>query len=1217
MIVKKSSKRLQPLRSDSIPEEDEGDMEDVDIEEGHGQNTIHEHDSRFHPFFAFVMHAGQTIATYYSFLMVINPNNTEIEQKLQILSPFGFLIWPLVLLGTDKIDPEFDEETGRGKHWEGIFRFLLKSPNILCSSAQIVFQRTFVLMAMVERGEPKYIFSSVAILVGMFACAKIIYRQRVKLADTIKPEESMPNRQTAHRRLSFIGRSTHAAHAMNYNTLRISEKDFKNLVLKELPRVGFGALMTVIYFCSEAFGCMQRVKEEFELSRNSSTSANVTYCYDIPVDQCTKDVECYAGNVECNDIVISSTRFATLFVIYAIMRLYVSPLMSLRYSIKHLMSFDMVFKDQLLFLVFSICSVMCLQYFASSDEIDDWCEYVNPKNTEGDIIKKRSQQTRELINIVLQFLMLLTFGVLMLPSEFKSGRGKRLTKWLHDKMRTEETAAVAPVVRSILLLITGGLTLLPGPAFIYFAFKAKDEGGDIDSRWALKAGNAYAMMVSSWGVVFASMALFIFSRPRKKDSEMKKKLAYCLLPLNHILTAVGCWYLSVWEEHSDVENPIFGRAAYNNIFIAAVSTFFYYPAQACQELLISEDVHDEDTVPSHILNIFTLASTILLPAAYLYAESAGCLNAHGYWTCYSLIAANYTVELQLILFYVFFLLFGFTLGHVNFSDFFEFKASGSILWMMGGVLISTLLSFAVFGMRPRDADELSEPERPEYLRKDPTWTFSTVSQYTIALIWFVNYSLQIIYVWRKLKRSNERKSAIANAAQEGNIDNNDNNDDNDDNDDNDKGKTSCFEQTYQLEKRLASKFSNLFNVSGDDNVKMSRAFSLAIAPIPHLFLALSIYFYISPVESPKTGLLYVIWLASGDLALISCLMLAFSNLSKESFWAKYGDFYWLILFCGAEYLVAAHPNHDQHEKKLMVVFSTIYLAGAMTLIYAKSLMMKYIRVSILKRHLINSTILALSQLPSIIFLSAEYFGCMLRAYYDESEREITFNLTNVHGSAFCASERSGTKAISFQIAMMIATQFAIGPFSYYDTKSDLSIERISRLKISLRQGVQILLVFLSFMLALYLFGTRGKSTEHYTADQIDGDIVDFKYKLLYSIYMIWVFLWFWETARQIREFLIDGSFLQDLRESQLHESENTHRASLGKARTSIWNLKSVSNADSFSENSEVEMAQQERRTEDRKKRFSSYGKTEKFINAETKGDVEVDHTVFDFSPGML
>ncbi|GMH50161.1 hypothetical protein TrVE_jg693 [Triparma verrucosa] len=1194
MFVKKSSKRLQPRRSDSIPEEDEGDMEDVD-----GQITFHEYDSHFHSFFAYVMHVGQTFATYYSFLLLRDPGSLEIQWKFMIMGPFTFLIWILVLMGTYKIDPKLDEETGGGTHWVGIVRFLFRSPHILYSTVQIILQRTFILIAMIDRGETKYVGSSIAVLVGLFIAGKALYRQRVKLADTIKPEESMPNRQTAHRRLNFIGRSTHAAHAENYNTLRLSEKAFENLVLNELPRTGFGALIAVTYFCSEAFGCLQRVEDEFQLS--GKQRGNVTFCYDLPLDQCTQDAECEAGVGECEDIITSATMFSILFVIYAAIRLYVQPLMSLRYSIKHLMSFDMVFKDQILFLQFSGCSVGCLLYFASSDEIDDWCEYVNPRNVKGDLVNKRSQVSRATINLLLQFSMMCVILCLSLPSEFK--RFRRMIKWLQDRMRTEEITAVAPIVRSILLLITVGLTIVIGPIFIFFAINAQREGDNIQSRYALRAGNAYALIVSSWGVLFASMALFIFSRPQTKKNEMKKTAAYCLLPLNHILTAIGCWYLGEWEEASGLERPIFKRAALNNSAVAIMTAFFYFPAKKCLQLLNRDDVYSEEARQSHILNIFTLAGTILLPAAYLFAESTGCLNAHGYWKCYSLIAANYSVEIQLVLFYVYFLLFGFTLSHITYSDFFEFKAPGSILLAMGGVLLSTLLAFALFGMRPRDPDELPEPLSEDQLYVvDPTWTFATWSQYLIGCIWFFNYIVQIIYVRRKLKRSDLKLRGIAadNATQEEKDEENE-----------------WWSSLLKLEKRIVSFVRRLFHVSGgDNNVKMSRAFLIAITPIPHMFLALSIYFYISPAESPETGLIYVIWLASGDVTLVACLILAFSNLNKNSLWAKYADFYWLILFCGAEYVASAHPQ--QNERKLMVAFSTIYLVGALTLIYAKRLMMKFIRVSILKRHLMNSTILALSQLPSILFLNSEYVGCMLRAYYDETEREngVTFNLTTVNGKTFCASERSGTKAISFQIAMMVATQFAIGPFSYYDTKSDLSIEKISRLKISLRQGVQIFLVFLSFMLALYLFGTRGKSTDHYTADQINGDIVSLKYNLLYSVYIIWVVLWFGETARQIREFLIDRSFLQDLKESQLRESD-PHRASLGKARTSIWNLKSVSNADSFSENSEVEMAQQERRTEDRKTRFSAYGKTEKFINAETKGDVGEDHTVFDFSPGML
>lgn len=124
---------------------------------------------------------------------------------------------------------------------------------------------------------------------------------------------------------------------MNYATLRLSEAAFKKLVLKELPRVGFAALMAVMYFCSEAFGCLQRVKEESE--RMGINLENVTFCYDIPVDQCTKDTECEMGVGECEDIITSSTVFAILFVVYATLRLYVLPLLSLRYNYSDLMRF--------------------------------------------------------------------------------------------------------------------------------------------------------------------------------------------------------------------------------------------------------------------------------------------------------------------------------------------------------------------------------------------------------------------------------------------------------------------------------------------------------------------------------------------------------------------------------------------------------------------------------------------------------------------------------------------------------------------------------------------------------------------------------------------------------------------------------------------------------------------------------------------------------------
>ena len=118
-------------------------------------------------------------------------------------------------------------------------------------------------------------------------------------------------------------------------------------------------------------------------------------------------------------------------------------------------------------------------------------------------------------------------------------------------------------------------------------------------------------------------------------------------------------------------------------------------------------------------------------------------------------------------------------------------------------------------------------------------------------------------------------------------------------------------------------------------------------------------------------------------------------------------------------------------------------------------------------------VLTISQLPSIIFLQAEFAGCMWRAYNDTDPDRPPFSVTNAQDGTYCASEFSGTKAISFQISMMLVLQFAAGAFAYYGEK-EMTMDRISRLDITSVQAVQMMLILVTFVLALYLFGTRGK-----------------------------------------------------------------------------------------------------------------------------------------------
>lgn len=204
-------------------------------------------------------------------------------------------------------------------------------------------------------------------------------------------------------------------HAENYEKLRLTETKFKNLVLTEMPKIGFATFLTVAYFSFDAYGCLDRVQREEEDWKRTNEGKTVNYCYARITDPetCTQTVldneECMAGPGECEDIVHSSETFSLLFVIFAILKIYAQPLANLRYNPVHLMQFDMLFRDQIQILLFFISGGISLLIFASSDEIQtsDWCSYVNPNygDREGeDMFGKRSRTWRLAANNATKFL---------------------------------------------------------------------------------------------------------------------------------------------------------------------------------------------------------------------------------------------------------------------------------------------------------------------------------------------------------------------------------------------------------------------------------------------------------------------------------------------------------------------------------------------------------------------------------------------------------------------------------------------------------------------------------------------------------------------------------------------------------------------------------------------------------------------------------------------
>ena len=133
----------------------------------------------------------------------------------------------------------------------------------------------------------------------------------------------------------------------------------------------------------------------------------------------------------------------------------------------------------------------------------------------------------------------------------------------------------------------------------------------------------------------------------------------------------------------------------------------------------------------------------------------GCISTHQYRKCFSLLSANFTVELQLILSFVFLLVFGYTFSSITIRDILDFDVPMSILLQFFLFFWSTVVSFAVFGMRPRDVpkddQKYSGLDLPPF-HQDPAASFFAGAQNFIIVCWTINFVIQGMHVLRLRNR---------------------------------------------------------------------------------------------------------------------------------------------------------------------------------------------------------------------------------------------------------------------------------------------------------------------------------------------------------------------------------------------------------------------------------------------------------------------------------
>ncbi|GMH79834.1 hypothetical protein TL16_g08291 [Triparma laevis f. inornata] len=1203
---------------------DEDDEADYDIfSDDHALETIIgiKCDHRFHKAFAWMLHAILAAVTIFAAMFMLDPSTMENEMRVRLLNPFGLLTLLLVMLGTDDIDPRRDLEAYKTGH--SMKRLIKKCPNFCFTAFNLIIQKIFLAIAYYRTGNTPSFVSHVVMVILYPLMGRILHRIRIKMASTHKDEDKIEFFTTRGRGYS------HQQHASNFKHLRLTESMFKNLVLTELPKIGFTTFLTIAYFSFEGYGCVHNahLKEKEFMEANPLT--NITYCHEVAYDEC-RSSDCISGVAECDDVVESSEAFAILFVLYAGIKLYVVPLGQLRYNFLNIMSFDLLFRDQIQILLFVLSAFGALFLFASADEIDDYCEYTDLANLETEnlvVFRERSQKQRKAMNAIIRIIYFLTIFCAGLRSDLTVWKGKKrygLAKWIQRRLSTKETCTAAPVFRGSMLIVAAFLCFGVNIPFLYFAWMARADG-TFDSPYAKMAENAYSVFVAAWAFIFCCVGIYYFSRPMTMGYQ--KNFVYAIIPLNSIMCGIGCMWMEDWENKCAVEaanNPDVGKfdsvfadnALYN--FCTAGLTIVFWPIVRKCNYLLKHD-YAEREVQKHILNLFTYATTVLAPACFLFAEGTGCTHAHSYRGCYALVQANFTVELYLILSYCYFLIFGFTLSSFTVDDILNFNAPASLILQLVGAFFSSLLAFAAFGIRPRENDDAALYEDGTgptgVYKKDATMNAIMNIRYTICTIWIANYCIQGMHVHRAHKShvSGESNHEKKHRKHHTNLD-----------------RFWLARKERQFVKWLEHQ---LKVPEGDYNIRISRFFTGTAFVFVFISLLMAGATRMSPEvgepvvmnctdaspdlikkynltdsdvcfepmsEDVKHGALYLVgWTCMSDLSHTMAVFVIMSNLNVGQPTYRVIDVISLLIISIVFVVVGTHPNFSSDPR--LIIYGLLILIFAYLAIRAKKAMIENFSPVELKKHILTMSLGMVAQLAPVIFLQCEYFGCARRGYEDDDPTHVGFNIVTLNDGTYCGSVRTGTKSVSFQVAMILVMGFVVGLFIKYSADNeDLTIEKISRLRMSRFNVFQLFTFLTTSFLALYLFGTRGKANDYYA--ERDYTLQD---NCLLGVYLLWFVLLVTEAYTRVASMTNDIVFLADLHKDRAEELQDIEAGGKEKKRDKkqLWDLNEVNN---------------NKKVKDKQKAFQIENKFEsgRFKKAKTRG-TKGNFEVPDFSPGML
>ena len=802
------------------------------------------------------------------------------------------------------------------------------------------------------------------------------------------------------------------------------------------------------------------------------------------------------GYEECEDIVKANLTFSIAFIIIAAIRIFVFPLNTNLYDDLNIARFEMAFRDQLQVILLSISCVLALFIFASSDEIDpkDWCKYQHGGS--GIVNSKRTQAQRFRIDNICWLFLLLSLGTVALPHDPEriTPCNIRLVPWLHENMKAHGSCEVAAVLRWALTLICSLVFCINISLVQYSSRTLKDPTSDEAKKSFQKAQNAYAASLSAWSILFAAVGLFFMSRPILADHIQRRRL-FSLLPAHSLFAGISAAFLSIYQGNNG-EIKTFSSNWKNQCGIFILILTYYPVIEKSMKLLRTK--YSEAEAQAHLLNLSATGLNVLAPALYLFAEGAGCVTSNGFLECTVLVEINFTVQLQLILFYVYLTLFGFTLSTISLDDIVNFTAPLPVIVQCYFGMLASLLAFTVFGFRPKDTGGIAYYIAPvdnstrtlaismfEEGASDPTLIVSNAIRTLICALWVACYFTQGYYVF-KLSRINNRgtrrlydlkehnstlpksrASAIAEGEEEEKEGGN--------------NKTvkavvsfrkytrSASSRLYETKKRIKGILNRIkyhLRVKDDTNIRLSPFFEWIGISLGFLFAGCSTcatFWHHGAIQ----GGFWVVCCAAWDFVAVLLTLCYFSNLNKPR---RRDDIFFFVLVLYPALIFSFVDGMTS------LIIGILLALGCFIIMKAKHVLIRTFPPSELKSHMVKSALLVGTQLSPILFLQGEFTGCMMRAFWrskaDESLPQ--FNVATA-ATEYCVPIQQGTKAVSFHVTMMLITSISTGVFAKF-SNNEVTVKRMAMLKLSKLQAIQLVLMTMISLTALYLYGNRGKST---------------------------------------------------------------------------------------------------------------------------------------------